>query len=124
MQLDTSHIKPFDLQRANEDLGVNRAAIEKIDIIAGKAFLLKNVLSPEECQCYIQQSEQAGYTELNVRHRTNERVMLSSEELSAVCFQRIKPFIPESLALASENSDDLWSGGSNDLLKAANEFDS
>lgn len=110
------------LKVANQELA-NKLPIERIDIIPNKAFLLKNVLSLEECEHYINQSEEEGYLDLNLKYRTNTRVQIESQELSEICYQRILPFIPQTMQLHKEDSESTWKHLNESMTDSSKKFD-
>jgi predicted 2-oxoglutarate/Fe(II)-dependent dioxygenase YbiX len=67
-------------------------------------FVLHNFFTPEECDAFIAQSEQAGYEEatittaagavMNKDVRDNARLILDDKELAAGLWQRAGPFVP------------------------------
>jgi hypothetical protein len=74
-------------------------------------FLLYDVLTPDECQQYIDLTEKMGYEEATVTTfggmvkmpdlRNNERVMWQSEEdVWGPIWQRIEPHIPKDVGSA------------------------
>lgn len=65
--------------------------------ICKNTFVIKNFLSPEECQSIIQVSEKQGFVSTNYdqNHRSNTRLVLSDEKFAQLCFQRIAPYIPK-----------------------------
>lgn len=81
--------------------------VERVDLIPG-AFLLKNVLSPKQCQYFIEQSEEEGYSPLKVRFRTNERVIVPNQDVADYCYERVKDFIPDTISINENESDLLW----------------
>jgi hypothetical protein len=88
-----------------------RKSIEKIDILSRlvtchnsncNAFLLKNVLTPNECKQLIDAAENQGFYE-----RGNSkmlRVMSDDQKLSDMVFNRIKEFLPEKVTTSIGNS--------------------
>jgi hypothetical protein len=89
----------------------NRLSIEKYDVSlpnkddAGKlAFILLNVFTPEECQQWIQLTEERGYSpalinmgtqqSLRTDVRNNDRCMIDDVEMAQKIFERIKSYLP------------------------------
>jgi hypothetical protein len=87
--------------------------IEKHDISlpnredAGKlAFILLNVFTPEECQQWIEMTEERGYTpaliNLGARQalmtdvRNNDRCMIDDVDMTKIIFERIKKYLPNT----------------------------
>ena len=76
----------------------------KINHLNDKAFTISNVLTAEECQHYIDLTEQMGYAEAPVTtsrgpkmmpdFRNNERVMYDTPEIAEELWQKIKTCIP------------------------------
>jgi len=89
----------------------NTLNIEKYDVRlpngqdTGKlAFILLNVFTPEECQEWIQMTEERGYSpalinmgkEQTLRPdvRNNDRCMIDDVEMAQKLFERIKSYLP------------------------------
>src|SRR5262245_13590442 len=74
-------------------------------------FLLRAVLSPEECAAYIARAEAAGFDEAPITTargferrpeiRNNERVMLDDVDLAALLWRRVEPFVPARIGNAT-----------------------
>lgn len=83
------------------------ARIERVDIFGdGTAFILRNVLSPAECERYIAAATEIGMTSVQAdgyerRVRVCSRVAASSEPLAALLFARIAPFLARDVDLLS-----------------------
>jgi len=77
-------LEPFNEQISRKDLRED-----------DRAFLLYNFLSTAECKYYIDEATKLGLVDLTYqkRYRNNERVVVKSEEISALYWERIKPFI-------------------------------
>eukprot|EP01128_Nolandella_sp_AFSM9_P006583 TRINITY_DN3424_c0_g1_i1.p1 TRINITY_DN3424_c0_g1~~TRINITY_DN3424_c0_g1_i1.p1 ORF type:complete len:295 (+),score=45.75 TRINITY_DN3424_c0_g1_i1:89-973(+) len=60
-----------------------------------QAFLLHDVLSNEECEYFIEETERIGYDSLNIsqNYRVCTRAVLTSETIAAKIWDRIKAFI-------------------------------
>jgi len=68
-------------------------------------YLVKNFLSEEECDKFIQQSESIGYEEATVTTlegqkmikgiRNNQRVLVNDPDLARFFWERIQPFVTE-----------------------------
>ena len=88
-------------------------SIEKHDISlpnqedAGKlAFILLNVFTPEECQQWIEMTEERGYSpaliNLGARQalmtdlRNNDRCMIDDVDMAKKIFERIKEYLPKT----------------------------
>jgi len=89
----------------------NTLSIEKYDVPlpnrqdAGKlAFILLNVFTPEECQEWIQMTEERGYSPALINMgakqtlrpdvRNNARCMIDDVEMAQKLFERIKSYLP------------------------------
>jgi hypothetical protein len=85
------------------------ASIKKIDLnipnVDKVAFVLENLLSEEECQRLIADSQATGYKTLKYEFiptmRDNNRVLLMSNKLSAEIWKRVKPFVESDPRTAS-----------------------
>lgn len=92
-----------------------RKPIEKVDILHHlvddvqdtdcHAFLLKNVLSPEECAQLINASEKVGFHEPG--NSKMLRIMSDDFPLSRLVFDRIKEFLPTHVKGFYGESDTL-----------------
>jgi len=70
-------------------------------------FLLHNVLSKNECEWYINQTEGFGYESLTgykSEYRNNTRIVLMSDELSALIYERIKEFVPTEVLVETDSA--------------------
>ena len=92
--------------------------IQKIELNTPGAFLLKNFLTPNECQYiklwiytewfrfFIDETEKIQYSSLqdeyNPRYRDNDRCVALSLELARRLYERIKPFLPEQIKVQGE----------------------
>lgn len=77
-------------------------------------FLLYNLLSPEECEYLITQSEKWGYIPLrnySKGYRNNQRVMIESAELANLLLERVKPFVPAELVVDETNDQEIMGDG-------------
>ena len=76
-----------------------REPVERVDLFEdGCAFVLRNVLSPEECEAYMAAATAMGMSSVQAggyerRIRVCDRVSASSDELAAKLFERIRPFV-------------------------------
>ena len=103
-----------------QEFSKNTPTIVREDILPeNQAFLLHGFLTPEECQSLISQSESACYEALNLRYRTNDRVLIPNDDLATLCMERIAPFLPDTRDITSEESDQLW-GNRGPWLKEKN----
>lgn len=75
------------------------APIERVDVFSdGRAFVLRNVLSPAECDGYMAAAESMGMCSVRAsgyekRVRDCQRVAAKSDELATKLFDRIAPFL-------------------------------
>jgi predicted 2-oxoglutarate/Fe(II)-dependent dioxygenase YbiX len=80
----------------------------KKELLEGEmVFVIRDFLSAEECDAYVELSEQQGYADAPITmgdtaivikdYRNNLRVMLDDVELAARLFARAKPFLPDPL---------------------------
>lgn len=89
-----------------EDSGL-AARIERIDLFGdGTAYVLRNVLSPTECERYITAATEIGMTSVQAhgyerRVRMCNRVAASSAPLAALLFDRVAPFLAHEVDLSS-----------------------
>ena len=102
---NSEEVSDFKLNLLQEEF--QQKNILKKELIAGKAFVLENILTKKECKYYIEESEKAGYLELGSKYRTNDRVIIISEELSSLLFERIKPFLPLTITVTSDQSHEF-----------------
>lgn len=76
-----------------------RQPVERIDLFEdGRAFVLRNVLSHEECDAYMEMAAAMGMTSVQAggyekRIRVCDRVSAASEALASEIFERIRPFV-------------------------------
>ena len=78
--------------------------MHKENLLPGKIFLLRDFLTAEECQQFIDQSEDIGYDEAPITTaagfvmrkdiRNNARVILDDVDLAERLFARAKDFLP------------------------------
>jgi len=65
-----------------------------------QAFVVENVLTPEECQHYIQECERVGFESLETtfpnRYRSNDRIISFSQPVAKTLFHRILPSLSPS----------------------------
>lgn len=70
------------------------------------AFILRNVLSPEECEFYIKETEKIGYEDCHGYHpkyRSNKRIIICDENLAEIVYERVKKFLPEEYEYNDQN---------------------
>jgi len=78
------------------------APVQRVDLWSGNsdsAFLLLNLLSPEECDDVLQQAENMGFRDCGYekRIRVTDRVVAMGAEIGEVLFERAKPFLADVL---------------------------
>jgi len=76
------------------------APVQRVDLWCGNsdsAFLLLNLLSPDECDDVIHQAEDMGFRDCGYqkRIRVTDRVSVMGGELVEVLFERAKPFLAD-----------------------------
>jgi hypothetical protein len=81
--------------------------MRKEAILGDSIFVIHEFLSPEECECFIEESEAQGYEDAPITTargpvlrkdiRNNNRVMVDDPDLAASLFQRAKPILPPRL---------------------------
>jgi hypothetical protein len=101
-----------DDDQSNPDAGISVAMarsdtgsfpIEKVDLLCGywgydgACFLLRNLLTPSECQAIIDQAEGFGlqHCGYSKRMRITDRVSVMAGELGDLLFTRAKPYLPD-----------------------------
>ena len=100
------------------------ARIERIDLFGdGTAVILRNVLSPTECERYIAAATEIGMTSVRVDGyercvRVCNRVAASSEPLADLLFARIAPFLAHEVDLSSPDLSTLPKGIPADRTRA------
>jgi len=85
--------------RAN-DWGSCRSSVSRVDLWCGasdSAFLLRNLLSKDECRDIIGQAEGFGLRDTGYSHqiRVNDRVSIMGEDLGELLFERARPFLKD-----------------------------
>ena len=76
----------------------DRKEIIKEDLFPeNKGYLLRNFFSESECDYCIRESEKIGINPLayNKRYRNNDRLLLLSDSISDMVFERLLPFLDE-----------------------------
>jgi len=94
-------LKPIS-QYFIDKLSKEKQTITVEEIFQGKAWILFNVLSKEECKHIIEASEKYGYEKAETycflyRDRYNDRMMSDDIEFSNFIFNRTKEFLPNQL---------------------------
>lgn len=79
--------------------------MERKSLDGNRVFVIRDFLSPEECEHHIAISESAGYTDAPIttargfvmmKHiRDNTRVMVDDLDLAEGLFERARPYLPE-----------------------------
>ena len=82
--------------------------MQKENLYEESVFVLRDFLTPAECDAFIAESEQDGYEDAPItmgqaaivikEYRDNMRVMRDDPELAAKLFERAKPFLPETFS--------------------------
>jgi len=79
----------------------------------GKAFLLYNVLSPSECEYYINKGEELGFGSVDLsyrkNYRNNDRVVAEATEVSKLIWERVKEHITP-IQITKENQQNVGVG--------------
>mmetsp|Transcript_13837 Transcript_13837/g.15269 ORF Transcript_13837/g.15269 Transcript_13837/m.15269 type:complete len:237 (-) Transcript_13837:40-750(-) len=90
----------------------NITYVELNHISKGKpCFMLKNVLTPEECKLMINASESTGYQDAQeychmYRDRLNDRTMSDDDGFTDFIYNRVKSYLPKTLTIGFNNT--LW----------------
>lgn len=88
--------------------------ITRMDILDcdGSALILRNFMSRDECQWYIQQAEAFGMEPCGYKHsiRMMDRVAAKSEVVANQLFQRVVTFLEQSVNL-EEIASNEWPSG-------------
>lgn len=91
---------------SNETTGIVREDVNLPDDQKGRlAFVLYNVITPQECEDYIKMTEKRGYIQAKVNVgggreqtmtdvRNNDRCIIDSFEEAGKLWQRVKAYIP------------------------------
>jgi hypothetical protein len=84
----------------NKDLGSFKTIKRRELVCSEKAFLLQNVLSKEECDFYIAETEKKGFEDLGQvfpeDYRNNGRLLTLANDAATALFQRILPYLKET----------------------------
>ena len=103
--LTTSQKNFRDVQHPSSILSPNSTlspAITRDDLMVrgARCFLLHSLLSPEECQHYIKDTERIGYTDLldlfPPEYRSNDRVLSICQPLVDTLWNRLQPHLTRS----------------------------
>jgi len=83
----------------------------QLEKITDKVFVIHNFMSAEECEEYIEWSEQKGYDEAKVGYgkkqvmnkmvRNNERIIYDSQEMANELWRRLEPFAPKETIIGT-----------------------
>jgi len=96
-------------------------AIHRVDLFPdGSAFILENLLTPDECRAFIEAGEAAGFSDCGhdvdmISVRVTDRVFIPSPQLARALFQRIRPHLSGAVDL-SGTMEALPQGLREDLL--------
>lgn len=95
---------PESLRTRGHDVG-SKIERRQLQSYPDRGFVLYNVLTPEECDYFIEQTEGFGYDEISYRkdYRNNVRLVLKQEELSKLVFERVKPFLDAKVEITPAN---------------------
>jgi len=102
-------ITPNTLKMLPTVNGSRKIPISRFDIfdadVDDPAFILHNVLSPEECRQFINQAESMGMTPTGSQNsiRFADRVSARSESVAKVLFDRVRPFLKDSVVIENEH---------------------
>ena len=70
---------------------------EELSVPGSRCFLLRSLLTPEECAHYIHETERVGYSDLTavfpVKYRSNDRILSISKGLVECLWMRIEPYL-------------------------------
>ena len=95
--LTTSQKNFRDVQHPRSILsqkGWNKISREDMKVSGARCFLLHSLLSPEECQHYIKDTERIGYSDLlslfAPEYRSNERVLAICQPLVDCLWKRLQ----------------------------------
>eukprot|EP01102_Stenamoeba_stenopodia_P002892 TRINITY_DN1277_c0_g1_i2.p1 TRINITY_DN1277_c0_g1~~TRINITY_DN1277_c0_g1_i2.p1 ORF type:complete len:282 (-),score=57.56 TRINITY_DN1277_c0_g1_i2:34-879(-) len=94
-----------DRLKAGNDERVPKIERRQLQSYPDRGFVLYNVLTPEECKYFIDETERFGYDELCYRkdYRNNVRLVLRQEELAQLIFERVKPFLDQKVSITLGN---------------------
>eukprot|EP01080_Neovahlkampfia_damariscottae_P008677 gene8677-624_t len=102
-------IQKIEILKENQQNVVNPYSKYDLNFLKQhSAFLLKNVLSPEECQHFIKETEEIGFQKLYGYHpsyRNNTRIIIQDDDLVQVIFNRIKKFVPQTV---TDEQGKIW----------------
>lgn len=70
-------------------------------ILGGNSFLIRNLLSSQECKHLIQETESLGYKtidgEYNSNYRSNTRLIVVEKKLTQILTNRIEEYVPTTM---------------------------
>ena len=79
----------------------------KVVEISEDAFILKNILTEEECRSLIRRTEEIGYSDAKIisggkqivakEMRNNKRVIIDDRYLASEVWTKASPYVPEKL---------------------------
>lgn len=80
------------------------------ELIKDTAWLVEEVLTPDECQHFLDETEKAGLLESHpagdIRHRNSTTIQVDDAELAQRIFERIKDYLPQEVWV-DENCENL-----------------
>lgn len=92
--------------------GCKRSEMVVDEVFPGTAFLVHGLFSEEECAHYVAESEKLGYRDIGSlyqkTYRTNDRLLLHSEELTQEAYRRLLPHLPRTMLVESGTSRSYW----------------
>jgi prolyl 4-hydroxylase len=78
--------------------------MQKEELAGDRIFVIHDFLTPQECQGFINQSEQAGYEEATITTgagfvmrkdiRNNTRLIIDDTDMATRLFARVRPYLP------------------------------
>jgi len=80
-------------------------------LVPEKAWVLRNVFSPEECRAIIASSETCGFEPINYRedYRRNVRLVVDKPDFASEFYRRVSKFLPEVLTVP-DHCDEIGFG--------------
>ena len=70
---------------------------EELNVPGARCFLLRSLLTPEECRYYVKETERIGYSDLSAlfprEYRSNERVLAICQPLVECLWTRLQPHL-------------------------------
>lgn len=92
------------------------ASISRHDILDcdGSAFILRNFLTREECQYFVEQAEAIGMEPCGYKQsvRVTDRVVAKSKPVAELLFDRVRPFLEPCINLTdTSDASESWPTG-------------